>query len=94
MKRIALIVAAGSLLAAPVLLAQTASQSSLPPSAETASSDTGSHVPPSDVALPSLKRRAQNTGIPQNRSTVTGSFENGHESTITGSLLDADSGSL
>jgi hypothetical protein len=109
MKRIALIVAAGSLLAAPVFSAQTASESSLPPSAataEAASSDTGSRVPPSDVALPSLKRRAQNTGIPQNRSTVTGSFEggnettvtgsfeDGHESTITGSLLDVDSGSI
>jgi hypothetical protein len=110
MKRIALVVAAGSLLAAPVVFAQTASQSSLPPSAATAESssrDTGSHVPPSDVALPRLKNRAQNTGIPRDASTVTGSFEDGpqstvtgsfkdedgHESTVTGSLLDAESGS-
>jgi hypothetical protein len=108
MKRIALVVAAGSLLAAPVVFAQTASQSSLPPSAATAeisSRDTGSHVTPSAVALRGPKSWAQNMGIPPkgstvtgsleggNETTVTGSFEDGHESTVTGSLLDADSGS-
>lgn len=108
MKRIALVVAAGSLLAAPVGFAQTASLSSPPPvaaTAETASSDIGSHVPPSDVALLRLKSRGQNTGIRQNGSPVTGSFEgdnestvtcefeDGHQGTVTGSLLDADTGS-
>jgi hypothetical protein len=93
MKRIALVVAVGSLLATPVVFAQTASQSSLPPSAataETSSRDTGLHVPPSNVALPNPKSRAQNIGIPQNVSAVTGSFEGGNESTVTGSSEDGN----
>jgi hypothetical protein len=88
MKRIALVVAVGSLLATPVVFAQTTSQALLPPSAATAetSRDAALYVPPSNVDLPSRKSRAQNVGIPQNVGTVTGSFEDGNASPVAGSF--------
>jgi hypothetical protein len=98
MKRIALVVAVGSLLATPVVFAQTASQSSLPPSAataETSSRDTDLQVPRSDNARTKPKSGVQNICIPPNSSTVTGSFEDPtvgdphfNESTVTDSFED------
>jgi hypothetical protein len=99
MKRIALIVAVGSLLATPVVFAQSAAQSLLPPSAttaETSSRDTDLHVPRSDDALAKPKSGVQNICIPPNGSTVTGSFEDptvgdphfGNESAVTGSFWE------
>jgi hypothetical protein len=91
MKRIALVVAAGLLLVAPVVFAQSAPRPLPPLSAttvETSSRDTVLYVPPSDDAPARPKSGVQNTCIPPDASTVTASLEDGTETTVTATLED------
>jgi hypothetical protein len=96
MTRIAILVTVGSFLASPVVFAQAAEQTSLPPrtTTENQSSRNEVHSPPSNVALTKPKSGVRTVCLPPSDSAVTGSFDDptvgsphfGNENPITGSF--------
>lgn len=103
MKRIALVVAVASLLTAPVVLAQSAPQSMVPPSAQTPEvplKETGRRPVPSEDTLASPKEAQKDVPIGRTENAVSGSFEDPtvegpllkDASTVSGSFEDPTSG--